>query len=161
MQTIDYASAPVGSAKFMKVSGVVAELIERGDSEDAWIFVSSLSHSIIKELGLKREKCPCGNPAHEPVLAVGFAPVGADGEADMDRAFFGEPEDAPDALGMDRREASALAQLITAKIAGDDKRSAEIWQRAVDDRYFPQLITLAANQAGATRRELLGRMGVN
>lgn len=146
LETIDHASAPPGSAKYLRTPDVIQPIIDHGDSTDCWIYVYGLTKSIVVMLGLHHVE-----PDHE--IVFGYAPPGIDGQPDMSRAVEGT--DVPETLKTDQPGMAAMAEMMFAAINHDDERSVEIWKEAIEGCYAVELVHVAARYAGDVRRHVV------
>lgn len=153
------ASAPVGSALFMRTPQLIKPIVMDGDVGDGWILTSGLCQAVIQLTGADRFRCQCTptDPDHRPVF--GLAPV-VDGKPDWDLSVLPDREP-PLELGITNPEVVTYTRMLNAEFADDEATSVAAWEQAVEGGWFAKVILLAARQAGEVRRSASAMGGAN
>lgn len=157
--TLDHASAPVGSTKYRRTPEVMQPIAVLGDDGDRWVFTSTLATTVVKHLGLDAIPCPCGDPDHKASAQIGFVAIDPNDPEGKPEVFYADS--APEELIKAHPEYVAFARMVNADISDDDEASIEIWSEAVRGGYSLSLVSFAAKQAGDIRRMAAGQAGAN
>src|SRR5687768_1308222 len=118
---LNASSAPPHSALWASAPERLQPLLTDGDSQDGWVFASTMMRIIVEHMGLRDTLCP--HPEHHGKYVGGFAPYGKNGQPDPEQVYVGPPEDAPLDMQLNHYDTLMASEMMNAEILNDSERS--------------------------------------